>query len=72
MLGFEVSKGCLDLQVQKGLGVSLIFLAWTLSECVRYPWYLSTLLDTPSNRLTWLRYVAFFKGLGPLNLNAFW
>lgn len=42
-------------QVQRDPGVGLVFTAWSLAEVVRYPWYLSMLLETPSPRLTWLR-----------------
>ena len=44
-----------QMQVQEDIGVRLVFTAWSLAEVVRYPWYLASLLQTPSARLTWLR-----------------
>ncbi|KAK9790774.1 hypothetical protein WJX73_006389 [Symbiochloris irregularis] len=56
-------------EVQQDLGVTLIFVAWSLAEAVRYPWYLSMLLGTPSEWLTWLRYSCFIP-LYPLGITG--
>eukprot|EP01132_Coremiostelium_polycephalum_P000625 gene625-775_t len=47
-------------EVQYHWGVSLLFFVWGVSELIRYPYYLSALMDNnPPEFLTWLRYNAF-------------
>ena len=42
-------------EVQNGAAVGAMFLAWALSEVVRYPWYAASLAGACPHWLTWLR-----------------
>jgi very-long-chain (3R)-3-hydroxyacyl-CoA dehydratase len=42
-------------EVQNGAAVGAMFLAWDLSEVVRYPWYAASLTGACPHWLTWLR-----------------
>jgi len=57
----------------------VVLFAWTLTECIRYPFYLSNLVGTQSRVLKWLRYSLFIVlyplgGLGEaaLTLRVLW
>ena len=42
-------------EVQQRAAVGYMFLAWALSEVVRYPWYAASLAGACPRWLTWLR-----------------
>lgn len=42
------------------LAVPVLFMAWAISEVIRYPWYATSLLGGAPHALTWLRYTAFY------------
>ena len=42
-------------EVQNRTAVGAMFLAWALSEVIRYPWYAATLAGACPHWLTWLR-----------------
>lgn len=42
-------------EVQGGLAVGAMILAWALSEVIRYPWYAASLAGACPHWLTWLR-----------------
>ncbi|KAK8941151.1 Very-long-chain (3R)-3-hydroxyacyl-[acyl-carrier protein] dehydratase PASTICCINO 2A [Platanthera zijinensis] len=46
-------------EVQEHQSVFITFMAWSLSEVIRYSHYCSTILGTCSSWLTYLRYTAF-------------
>ncbi|PRW58097.1 hypothetical protein C2E21_2722 [Chlorella sorokiniana] len=54
-------------EVQNRPAVGAMFLAWALSEIIRYPWYAASLAGACPHWLTWLRYTAFI-GLYPVGV----
>ncbi|MES1915169.1 MAG: hypothetical protein MHM6MM_007152 [Cercozoa sp. M6MM] len=49
------------------VGFASMVLAWSLVECIRYPYYALSLLQAVPSALTWLRYSAFIV-LYPLGI----
>ena len=63
---FQVSSRVINCLVCKHFAVAsaspvclVVLVAWTLSETIRYPYYLTNLLNAKVPLLTWLRYSAF-------------
>lgn len=50
-------------------GITLILIAWTLTEIVRYSYYFFNLIGRPSSVLAYLRYTLFL-GLYPLGVTG--
>ncbi|KAL4424771.1 hypothetical protein ABPG77_000811 [Micractinium sp. CCAP 211/92] len=46
-------------ETQNRPAVGAMFLAWALSEVIRYPWYAASVAGACPRWLTWLRYTAF-------------
>lgn len=46
-------------KLHSSAAVAPLFIAWALSEVIRYPWYAATTAGVCPAALTWLRYTAF-------------
>jgi len=55
--------------LQTSIPVAILLFAWTLSEVIRYPWYISHVLKFSPYWLTWLRYTAFIP-LYPIGITC--
>lgn len=54
-------------EVQDRPAVGAMFLAWAMSEVIRYPWYAASVAGACPHWLTWLRYVAGAWGASVLS-----
>lgn len=48
---------------QKSIGFPLLLVAWTVTEIIRYLYYIVNLAKVEANVLTWLRLVYFYTKL---------